>query len=196
MALRGQRFPGPNGSASVFASLQPGSEADQTQRCPRMLNAVTESSRDVRRSRASKQPDGQVAQGSHGLGPGSFSNLGAIFVEGDIPYPVQAILDPPVAPVESEKPAGRSLRRTQARYTEDHLVAHGGAVELRGDSFDPKDLLGVREVQVARELSTRPQSAHLHPTVPLVDRRLLRGEKPRAAAVRYRPEVSAGCPSL
>ena len=42
MALRGQRFPGANWSASVFASLRPGSEADETQRCLGVVNAVND----------------------------------------------------------------------------------------------------------------------------------------------------------
>ena len=123
--LLGTGIPRTNWLASVFASLQPRSDADETQRCLRVVNAVTESIRDVRRSGATKQSDGQVAQGSHGLGSGSFTNLRAIFVEGHIPYPVQAVLDSPVASVESEKPVGRPRRRTQARYAEDHLVAMG-----------------------------------------------------------------------
>jgi len=69
---------------------------------------------DVADTAEAKQSDHQVAQSGHYLGGSAGSDLAAVLVEGNIPHPVQAVLDAPVSSHEVQQLRGRCLLRGEA----------------------------------------------------------------------------------
>ena len=57
-------------------------------------------------SRHTKEGDRRISQESHDGGAGSFANTAAVFIEGDIADPVEAVFDWPWAPTQGWQ-AGR-----------------------------------------------------------------------------------------
>ncbi len=64
---------------------------------------------------AAQDPDGGIAQGGHNLGRMARANLAAIFIEGDVAHPMQAVLDTPMAPPKGGQAGGVGLIRVEAR---------------------------------------------------------------------------------
>jgi hypothetical protein len=83
----------------VTAVLE-GLPSDDMQSVFHMGGEVSETLRDVAKFEESYDADDKIPYARHDVG--ALSHLAAVFVEGDVPYPVQPILDLPVASVEGE----------------------------------------------------------------------------------------------
>ena len=69
--------------------------------------------------------DGQIAQGCHDLGRGAGADLGPVFIEGNVPDPVDSVLDAPMSPPQGEEP----LRTGPGRRQAGNSVSHSRRVE-------------------------------------------------------------------
>ncbi len=77
-------------------------DPEQTQRPRHRSRTVPQRGGDARAARQAQERDREVAETRHDLRPGAGADLGAVFVEGDVAHPVEAVLDAPVAAVERE----------------------------------------------------------------------------------------------
>lgn len=136
-------------------------------------------------SGVTQEADGEISEGSHDAGSISGSNLGAIFIKGDIPDIIQAILDRPVAPVELQEAAGQSFLRGEAGDPVDCLFASLTALHFGELSLDAEDLADVRKLKVVIQLSTGPDPANFQTAMTFIDGFVLRGEKRFGEALRY-----------
>jgi len=87
-------------------SRPPASErdADEAQGPSDLPSTPTQPGGDVGAPGETQQRDGEVAEGGHDVRPRAGAHLRAIFVEGHVADPVEAIFDPPVATVERQQP--------------------------------------------------------------------------------------------
>jgi hypothetical protein len=70
---------------------------------------VTVGGGDVGDAGEAERADGGVAEGGHDLRSGAGADLGAVLVVGDVPYPVNLVLD--VVPAEKYVHAGQRVFR-------------------------------------------------------------------------------------
>jgi hypothetical protein len=82
--------------------------------------------------------DGQVAQGCHDLWPASGADLGAVLIEAQVAYPVQPVLDAPVAADD-----GGELGRAGLGHAQGGDGVAGFAGPLAVDFAAPGDLDGL-----------------------------------------------------
>jgi hypothetical protein len=116
----------------------------------------------ARRQRA----DGEVAQGRHGARCGASPELAGVFGDGDVPDPVQAVLDRPVsADVAGELP-GCGLGGGQAGHGVDGDGAPSSAGKVADAAGELDGLGGMREAQATHDGDL--QGADLDPAVALV----------------------------
>ena len=67
-----------------------------------MRGEVSETLRDIAEFEKPYETDDEIPYARHQVG--ALARLMAVFVEGDVPYPVQSVLDLPMAPVEGKDP--------------------------------------------------------------------------------------------
>ena len=149
---------------------------------------------DERRPRQPQKRDGKVAERGHHLGSRPPADLGAVFVEGDVPHPVEAVLDRPVGADEGEEASRGRLGRRQAGHPVHGLAVRRARRELGDGAVQTEDLADVGEVKVGVEGRAGPEVADLQPAVALLRRRGLRGEKRPAGARQCRRGAWAGSP--
>lgn len=166
--------------AESFPPLGARLQADQTQSRAGGSTVVPHGGGDVRSADKAEQADRQVSKRGHHLGACPLAHLRAILVEGDVPDPVEPVLDRPVSSDEFEQPAGRCLFRGQAGNALDDLMAKGRPVQLPNGSFYLEDLPTVGEFHVVVEVGADPDLAYLDAAVTLIDRFGVRGKKSRA----------------
>ncbi len=77
------------------------------------------------------------------MGPGMFADAAAIFIEGPIADPMQAVFNGPMAAIEREQAGWVRFLRTQAGDAIDGFGAGFPGDELGGVALDAKDLSGV-----------------------------------------------------
>ena len=142
--------------------------------------------RNQRCARQAQERDGEIAEGRHHLRPGAAPDLGAVFVEGDIPHPVQAVLDGPVGADEGEEPGRRGLGRREAGHPVDGLAAGRARREEGGGPAEAEDLADVGKGEVAVQRGAAPDRPGLQAAVGLLSGRGLRGEKRPAGGRRCR----------
>lgn len=128
----------------------------------------------------------------------ALADLAAVFVVGHVTHVVEAVFDLPVCAVEIEQSLRGSLCLVGTRDAETD-VGRGGsaldeiAIKVRGDSLDPKDLLGMGKIDESVERGAGPQPPNLDAAMRLVGRLNLRGEKPPGGGRRCPREAWAGC---
>ena len=127
---------------------------------------------------ASQQADGEVAQAGEHLGAVALAHLAAVFVEGGIPYPMQAVLDAPVAAIEFQQPAGRGAGRAEIGDAVGEFSTLFAGFRKEGVALDQAGLAYVGEIQEIIERGRRAQGAFLDAPVGLIERAVLRGEWP------------------
>lgn len=154
---------------------------------------------DVARAGESQEVQGDVANGRHDLGCGAFSDLGAVLVEGDIPYPVELVLNAPVFPMEIEQPGSIGATTWKAGDAEVDLMAPmcGSVALLDLDvRFYPEYLTNVGECDVVTGAGAvvGPDPASLDATVAPADVDKRRGKKTPNPCSRWRCEGRVGCP--
>jgi len=149
---------------------------------------------DERRPREPQERDGQVAERGHHLGPRPPADLGAIFIEGDVPHPVEAVLDRPVGADEREEPGRRGLGRGEAGHPVHGLAVRRARRALGDGAMQTEDLADVGKGEVGVEGRATPEVADLQPTVALLRRRGRRGEKRPAEGWQCRRGAWAGSP--
>ena len=124
----------------------------------------------------------------------ALAHLGSVLIEGNIAYPVEGVLDGPLATGEFEELGRGGFLGGSGGDPTDHFVMGLGAGALVTDSFDLKDLSAVGEGDVAVQFGAGPDSADLVAAVPMVNRLVLRGEKRANRAVRCPVGGWVGCP--
>ena len=93
-------------------------------------------------ARPSQQRDGDVAEGRHDLRGGPGADLAAVFAEGHVADPVQAVLDPPVTPPQRQQLSRPGLLGGQAG---DGVCDFGPRLSvLRDGTGQPQHLLAMR----------------------------------------------------
>ena len=127
-------------------------------------------------------------------GPAPPADLGAIFVEGHIAHPVEAVLDRPVSADEREEPGRGRLGWWQAGHPVHGLAVRRACRELGDGAVQTEDLADVREGEVGVEGRAAPEVADLQPAVALIRRRGRRGEKRPAGGRQCRRAGPAGSP--
>ena len=191
--------------------------ADQRQNGLRLAAQLPCGRGDVLCSSQPKQADSGVAQTGHHMRATSAADLRSIFVVGPVADIVEAVFDPPVAAVKSEKTRGVGFPCRKAghhiRPLQDVFPAlYQAAVQVSRDAVNAGNLADIGKLEVAVQRAARPNASDLDAAMPFIDRRMLRGEKPpfrrryrRPAAVprllpapqnntRYPSAESAGCP--
>ncbi len=113
--------------------------------------------RDVGMAGAAQDPDGGIAQGGHDLGRMARANLAAIFIEGDVAHPMQAVLDAPMAPPKGGQAGGVGLIRVETRERIPGFP--GGPPVPRDDPFNGADLSHMRPIEVVVQERRCPQRA-------------------------------------
>jgi len=149
---------------------------------------------DERRPREPQEGDGEVAQRRHHLRARAAPDLGAVLVEGDVPHPVEPVLDGPMGADEREEARRRGLGRREARDPVDGLGARGARREDRRGAAQAEDLSDVGEGEIAVQRGTGPEAPGLQAAVPFIRRAGLRGERRPTGGRRCRRGGSAGCP--
>ena len=155
---------------------------------------LPERRRDERRPRDPQERDGQITERGHHLRPGPPADLGAVFIEGDVPHPVEAVLDRPVGADEREEPGRGRLGGRQAGHAVDGLAPRRARRALRDGAGQAEDLADVGEVKVGVEGRAAPEVADLQAAVALLRRRGRRGEKRPAGGRQCRRGAWAGSP--
>lgn len=78
-----------------------------------------------------------------------FADLAAVFIEGDIPHPMDSVFDGPMMAIEGKQLGGVCLLLGEAGNTIDGLGAKGLSVKVGDAAFQAEDLGGIGEVGVA-----------------------------------------------
>lgn len=85
-----------------------------------------------------EETDDGVAEGSQIVWPATFFHLALVFAEGDVTYPMQAILDAPVpTPMVEEK---RRIGQFSRKAADGVLDFDRGAAFAAGRAFQPTNL--------------------------------------------------------
>lgn len=95
---------------------------------------------------------------------------------------------------EIEHTAGGGLLGSQAGNALDDLMVVRCPIQVADGSFHFEDLPAVGKVHIAVQVSANPDLTGLQPTVPLVDRFGLRGEKTGARGLQCVAAEWVGCP--
>lgn len=160
-----------------------------------------------------QKADREIPEGRHILGSMAGADGGLVFSEGDVPAPVEGVLDPPVTAVPSQKVGRRGGGRRVARDPVDGFGAGFAGFKPGDGSRDPVGLEDVGEAKLGPDILREggveeADLPDLETAVFLVDRPVrlgVRGEKPRAGLPagqgafrspdrRALREVRAGCP--
>ena len=144
-------------------------DADGGQRAARLMGEGAQGAGDIGEAKQAGQGDGEVAQSSHHGRPVADADARAVLIEGDIPYVVGAVLDPPLAAVEGEQFVGISLGRCQAGDGKDGLVASLAGLQFRDLALDAADLRDMGEVDVVVEGRAGEQTPLLQAAVTLIE---------------------------
>ena len=100
---------------------------------------------DVGASGEADRADGQVAEGCHRWGCGTGSELGVVFVEGDVTHPVDLIFNAPARPPVVVELSGAGLVGGQADDPEDNLLGLPDTVEFAAVAAQAEDLVSPGE---------------------------------------------------
>lgn len=125
--------------------------ADELQDLLSSAAEVSSGCRDVGRSNESQQADGDIAEAGQRPRTVSLADLAPVFVVSHVTHVVETIFNVPVLAVEFQEPCGRCLLLARTRDAEANLghrlsTLDEIADQIRGDSLDTKDLLGVRKL--------------------------------------------------
>jgi hypothetical protein len=101
--------------------------------------------------------------------------LAAVFVEGDVADPVQAIFDAPVAAVEGQELTGGGAGGIEIRDAVDALAAYDAGAWIDGVALDLPGLCDVGEIEVVVECGGGANRALFDASVGLINRGVLRG---------------------
>jgi len=130
----------------------------------------------------------QIAQSRHDARTIALPDLTPILVEDHVSNPVEAVLDRPVTPYQTEEPLGCLLIRSSVTgHAVDRLGPGIAAVQPCHVTLYPEHCPHIWEVEVVPQLITDPDPAGFDSTVPLVECLRLRGKKIPDAAAGYRP---------
>jgi hypothetical protein len=111
------------------------------------------------------------------LCPGGFTDPAAVLVEGDIPDPVETILNGPVTSGQLHDARWRGFLGSKAGNPVDDFGAFFVGSEVCGVALDAKDLFGVGKMRIIGEFRAGPDVTYLQSTMTLIDGCVLRGEK-------------------
>ena len=146
---------------------------------------MAESGGDVGGGGHAEQRDGQVAHRGHDLGASAFTDLRAVFINGDVADPVEAVFNRPVAAAQTEQASRiRSLGR-EAGNPIDRFRAGFLADEFEGVALEAEDLGPRGEIEIAGQLGAGPDLADFQPPMRFIGGGVLRGEKSSARGRRY-----------
>lgn len=109
------------------------------------------------------EADGGVAQGSHGLGCVTRTDMAGIFAESDVANPVQAVFDAPVASNQGGQAMGIGTLGGQAGDVEVDIAGGAASALVSEATLDAKGLLQAGPRAVALEGSACLQDALLRP---------------------------------
>jgi hypothetical protein len=103
--------------------------------------------------------------------------VAAVFIEGDIAHPVQAIFDGPMTATQVQQTGWIGLLGAEAGDGVDGFAALFFFEDFGDIALDAQDLADIGEVQIGVELGAGPDVTELQSTVGFIDGRVLRGEK-------------------
>ena len=153
-------------------------QADQTQARLNADAAPAGRACDCVRACDSQNTDREIPQRCHHARSIAFSDLAAILVVSRITPPVEAVLDSPVAPYQSQKPLSCAIVGTRnACEAISYLVPGVRTVEVCHVSLQAKRRLDVGKIQVILELARQEDPARFDPPMAFIERARLRGGK-------------------
>jgi hypothetical protein len=133
----------------------------------------------------------KIPDAGHNMGAIAFPYLAAVFVEGNISYPVKSVLYLPMASVYGEDTFGRVL---DAGHAAGYVMTILPAFKKQSGPLYPEDRLPAGKVDVSLKFVADPNLARLYSPVCFVCIHVIRGETPPYGGSRCRPGGSAGCP--
>jgi len=148
--------------------------------------------RDIDAPPQAQQPDSQIPHGRHGAGTRPSADLRAVFVKGNVAYPMQRVFDAPMAPYQFQQPPGAGL----FRQTCDSIYRFFFALArfyVQPGPFDPKNLCRVREIEVISQGRAGLNFAGFDSPVPFVPLHKDRGKNPPGRGLGYSATVFLGC---
>lgn len=95
---------------------------------------------DQAEAETSRDGDGGIAQDHHHAGTVLGTDLGSVFIEGDVADVVQAVFDAPVATIEREEALGGGLAFVETGDTVDDFRCLFSGFDFQSGSFDLEDL--------------------------------------------------------
>jgi hypothetical protein len=111
------------------------------------------------------------------LGARAFANAAAVFIEGDVAHPVQAVFDGPMSTAQIQQAGRVGLLGGEAGDAVDGFGAPLFAEQLSGIALDTEDLADVGEVQIAVQFGVGPDVTDFQAAVGFIGGGVLRGEK-------------------
>lgn len=154
-------------------------QSDDAEDVFHMCGEVSETLRDVAELEKPYEADDEIPDARHEVS--ALARLMTVLVEGNVPYPVQSVLDLPMAPVEGEDALGIVF---QARDPVSCFRAAFPALREESGTFYPEDGLSVREVDISLKFVARPYLSRLYPSMPFVGVCMIRGETPPYGGLR------------
>ena len=152
------------------------SEVEQVERSREISRYPVDGLSDVRVAAETDRADREAAERGEDRRAVTYAFLGAVFIEGDVAYPVQLVLDLPVVPDLAGEFGRSCLVGGQARDVVVGVDAHEFVVETRDLSRDLDDLARVREREFIRN-GRDADRATGDAAVPAVLLLVLRGKK-------------------
>ena len=137
------------------------------------------------------EADDEVPDAGHDVGAVALPYLASVFIEGNIPYPVEPVLYFPMPPVDGKNTFGRIFN---ACDTVGHVMAMLPAFHKKGGPFYPEDCLPIREVDIPLKLFACPYLSCLYPAVRFICIGMIRGGKPPSGGLRCRCGGFPDCP--
>src|SRR5262249_23089862 len=127
---------------------------DESHRLYRLGRQPAASCRNVRMACPPQQANGGVAQRRHDVGNVAAAHLGAVFIEGDIAYPMRLVLNGPMPAHQLQQTLGCRPLGTQTGDPIDHFCSF--LARFWGDDVTPhlKDLCEPRPIAIAHQSLT------------------------------------------
>ena len=139
-------------------------------------SAAAERRGDVAGTGHAEQRDRQIAERGHDLSAGACADARAIFVEGNVADPVEAVFNRPMVAAQGEETFGIRVLGLQAADAINGFGARFLRDHFDGIAPDGEDLGGIRKVEVIGEFRAGPDGADFQAAMAFIGCDVLRGE--------------------
>ena len=113
------------------------------------------------------------------------TDAASVLIEGDVPNPMEAILNRPMIAAEGKNAFGIGAFCSHAGDSVNGFGTEFLRDDFRGFALDGEDLSGMGKVDVALQLGTGPDLPQFDSAMAFIGRDVLRGEKTPVVIRRY-----------